>query len=253
MITLKTILKRLLNKCGYAIINLKKPQAFPVDFLEEDMEIIRAVENYTMTGYERIYALIQAVKYIVKSNIPGDIVECGVWRGGSILAIAKTLLNLGSMERNLYLFDTFEGMPKPSGVDVSFNGTKAFKLFEEKKVNDNSSSLYYASLEEVKDIVLSSRYDKTKIHFIKGKVEDTLPDNAPEVISLLRLDTDWYVSTMCELVHLFPRLSPGGVIIIDDYGHWLGARKATDEYISQNNIRLLLNRIDYSGRIGVKI
>ena len=157
------------------------------------------------------------------------------------------------MDRNLYLFDTFEGMPKPGGVDVSFNGTKAIQLFDEQKVTDDSSALCYASLEEVKDIVFSSGYDKTKIHFIKGKVEDTLPDNAPEVISLLRLDTDWYESTMCELVHLFPRLSPGGVIIIDDYGHWLGARQATDEYLAQNNVRLLLNRIDYSGRIGVKI
>jgi hypothetical protein len=95
-------------------------------------------------------------------------------------------------------------------------------------------------------------YDREKISFVKGKVEETIPDNAPQSISLLRLDTDWYESTRHELIHLYPRLSHGGVIIIDDYGHWLGARKAVDEYIEQNNLCLLLNRLDYTGRIGVK-
>jgi hypothetical protein len=222
-----------------------------VDFTEEDKEIIRYVAPYTMTSPERIYALIQAVKYVVKNNIPGDIVECGVWLGGSIMAVAMTLLNLGNLDRNLYLFDTFEGMPKPSDLDVAFNGTRAAKIFTEKQLNDDSSTWCYGSLEEVKEIVLSTGYDKTKFHFIKGKVEGTLPDKAPETISLLRLDTDWYESTMHELIHLFPRLSQGGVIIIDDYGHWLGAQKATDEYLSQHNLRLFLNRIDYTGRIGI--
>jgi O-methyltransferase len=80
-----------------------------------------------------------------------------------------------------------------------------------------------------------------------------LPEFAPECISLLRLDTDWYESTRHELIHLFSRISKGGVIIIDDYGHWKGAREAVDEYIRENNIKILLNRIDYTGRIGVKI
>jgi O-methyltransferase len=91
------------------------------------------------------------------------------------------------------------------------------------------------------------------VRLVKGKVEDTVPKNAPEKIALLRLDTDWYESTRRELVHLFPRLVPGGVLIIDDYGHWQGARKAVDEYIAGNQVKILLNRVDYTGRIGVKI
>ncbi len=100
--------------------------------------------------------------------------------------------------------------------------------------------------------MLSTGYPKEKIHLIKGKVEDTIPENIPKEIALLRLDTDWYESTKHELIHLFPLLKPNGILIIDDYGHWEGARKAVDEYISDNNIHILLNRIDYSGRISVK-
>jgi O-methyltransferase len=83
-------------------------------------------------------------------------------------------------------------------------------------------------------------------------VEDTIPASVPEQIALLRLDTDWYESTKCELEILFPRLVKGGVIIIDDYGCWQGARKAVDEYFNKNNIAILLNRMDDTGRIGIK-
>jgi O-methyltransferase len=86
-----------------------------------------------------------------------------------------------------------------------------------------------------------------------GKVEDTFPKDTPDKIAILRLDTDWYESTRHELIHLYPKLSIGGVLIIDDYGHWEGARKAVDEYINDNTLRILLNRIDYTGRIAVKM
>jgi hypothetical protein len=105
----------------------------------------------------------------------------------------------------------------------------------------------------VKAAIASTRYPEGRVQFIKGRVEDTIPHRAPERISLLRLDTDWYESTRHELEHLYPRLVPGGVIVIDDYGCWQGARDATDEFISRHNITLLLNRMDYTGRIGVKI
>ena len=107
-------------------------------------------------------------------------------------------------------------------------------------------------MEQVKRNLGSTGYDMASIKFIKGKVEQTIPREAPAQISLLRLDTDWYESTRHELVHPFPRLSVGGVLIIDDYGHWQGCRRATDEYFAENNISILLNRIDYTGRIAVK-
>jgi len=89
------------------------------------------------------------------------------------------------------------------------------------------------------------------MHFIKGRVEETIPNAAPEQIALLRLDTDWYESTRHELIHLFPRLTHGGVLIIDDYGYWQGARKAVDEYIEENKLSILLARIDSTARMAV--
>jgi len=104
----------------------------------------------------------------------------------------------------------------------------------------------------VKEVLCGTGYPSERIHFVRGRVEDTIPASAPELIALLRLDTDWYDSTKHELIHMFPRLSKAGVIIIDDYGHWRGAREACDEYFAQNRIPILLNRIDYTGRIALK-
>ena len=103
-----------------------------------------------------------------------------------------------------------------------------------------------------KKILYGTGYPSERIHFVPGKVEDTIPASAPESIALLRLDTDWYESTKHELVHLFPRLATSGVLIIDDYGHWRGSRLACDEYFEQNRVPILLNRIDFTGRIALK-
>jgi hypothetical protein len=250
---LKKKLKKLGRTFGFEISQSKHGFKIPVDFTQEHIDLIQYVQPYTMTSAERIFALVEATKYVVKSKIAGDIVECGVWKGGSIMAVAKTLVGLRCFEKELYLFDTFEGMTKPSLVDVSRKGEKAAEEFQKRQLSETSSEWCYAGLEEVREAVCDSGYDLAKIHFVKGKVEDTIPEKAPDCISLLRLDTDWYESTKHELIHLFPRLSKGGVIIIDDYGYWLGARKATDEYLNENNVSLLLNRIDASGRIGVKL
>ncbi len=204
-----------------------------------------------MTSPERIFALCEAVKYITINKIPGEIVECGVWRGGSMMAVALTLLELQDNSRNLYLFDTFDGMTEPIEKDVSLTGISASTLLKKSNKKDENSVWCYASLQDVKTSMSRTGYERDRIHFIEGKVEDTIPDFAPKSISLLRLDTDWYESTRHEMNHLFPRLSPGGVIIIDDYGHWQGVRQAVDEYIQENKILILLNRIDYTGRIGV--
>lgn len=170
-----------------------------------------------------------------------------------MMAVARTLTQLKDDKRHLYLFDTFEGMTEPSNKDIDFTGDHASKLLEKSHKEDENSLWCYASLELVKEVFKNVEYDDHKIHFVKGRVEETLPDKAPKNIALIRLDTDWYESTRHELIHLFPRLSTGGVIIIDDYGYWQGSRLATDEYIQQNNIQVLLNRIDETGRIGVKL
>jgi O-methyltransferase len=227
---------------------------FPKDFAAEDISIIRSVEPYTMSNRERIYSLIQAVKYITKGNVIGDVVECGVWKGGSMMAVANTLLTQRDSHRHLYLFDTFEGMPEPDTVDVSVFSGEASTRFAAMKTGESSSTWACVSLDEVKKSMYSTGYPVTKMHFVKGLVEETIPKEAPAHISLLRLDTDFYSSTHHELIHLFPRLSRGGVIIFDDYASWLGSRKATDEYIAENGIAILLQRTDTAGaRLGIKV
>jgi O-methyltransferase len=223
---------------------------YPPDFSPEDVATCRAVREFTMTSPERVAALCNAVRYVARAGVPGDVVECGVWRGGSMMAIARTLMAAGDTERHLHLFDTFEGMPPPSDEDVNFSGLPAEQELRE---SDKSSRVWaIATLDDVTRAVGSVGYPHQRIRYVAGRVEDTIPRDAPERISLLRLDTDWYESTKHELVHLFPRLSAGGVLIIDDYGHWQGARKATDEYLAEAGVHLLLNRIDYTGRIALK-
>lgn len=204
-----------------------------------------------MTSMERVFALSRAVEYIVDNGISGSIVECGVWKGGSIMAIAAKLLQLGRTDVDLYLFDTFEGMPAPEDVDRDCDGRGAQEIME--KQERATSKVWAISPEdEVRRNVSSVGYPLERIHFVRGKVEDTLPGNAPDAIALLRLDTDWYASTRHEMEHLYPRLSQGGVLIVDDYGHWNGARKAIDEYFQAASFRPYLSRIDYTGRIAIK-
>ena len=246
----KSFIKKLVNSLGYEI---HKRNNQKMEFYEGDLNIINFVKPYTLTSNERIFALIESVRYVIKNNIPGDFVECGVWKGGSVMTMAKVLLEQ-EQERDIHLFDTFVGMTKPTDEDKNIIGDKAEDIFEKMRINDNSSEWCNISLNDVKKNIFSSGYNNEKFHFIVGKVEETIPSLAPEKISLLRLDTDWYESTKHELIHLFPRLSKGGIIIIDDYWSWSGSRKATEEYFSQNNITIFLKTIDpFGGVIGVKM
>jgi len=228
-----------------------KPGKSPKDFDAEAVATIQAVTPFTMIGRDRLFALITAVRYISKHKLEGAIVECGVWRGGAMGAAALTLKSLGET-RALHLFDTFEGMSTPTEEDKSFGGSGAMDEFLEKRTGEESSDWCMASLEEVQANLKALGLNIEDFHFAKGMVEDTIPDQSPQgPIALLRLDTDWYKSTKHEMDHLFPKLVPGGVLIIDDYGDWQGARQAVDEYLDQHAIRMLLTRVNGSV-IGVK-
>ncbi|MBD2327826.1 TylF/MycF/NovP-related O-methyltransferase [Alkalinema sp. FACHB-956] len=234
------------------VLDASDRTSFPSDFDENSIAVIRSVQPYTMTSVERIFALMQAVEYVVRADIPGAVVECGVWQGGSMMAVAQTLQRWGDTDRDLYLFDTYEGMPQPTEADVDYSGNPAAAEFEAMKKTADSSDWCYASIEQVRQNLASTGYPAHRVNLIKGKVEDTIPAQAPDKIAILRLDTDWYESTHHELIHLFPRLVGGGVLIIDDYGHWQGSRRATDEYLAEHQVPLLLNRVDYTARIAVK-
>ena len=218
----------------------------------EDDETAQFVQPYTMTSPERIHALCSAVRYIEQARIEGAMVECGVWRGGSMMAVARTLIDYGKTDRDLYLFDTFEGMTKPGPLDISLNGDSAETLLKRSARTEEDTLWCYAPIERVVESLALTKYPESHMHLIPGPVEQTLTKSAPKQIALLRLDTDWYASTKHELEVLFPKLSPGGVLIIDDYGHWQGARRAVDEYLQQHQIMMELHAIDYTGRIGVK-
>jgi O-methyltransferase len=246
--------KKLIESLGYEVRRKGFGSALtlPADMEKDKVAIIQAVLPYTMTSPERIYGLISAVDYMVDKGLEGDVVECGVWRGGSMLAAAMRLKARGATQKNLWLFDTYEGMPEPTADDFSKRSGGAQEKFEQLKTAEDASDWCRASLEDVQHNIRIANYPAGQIHFIKGKVEDTIPANIPEKIALLRLDTDWYASTKHELKHLFPRLVPGGVLIIDDYGHWEGCRKAVDEYFEGHKQKPLLVRVDYTGRMGIK-
>ncbi len=253
---MKSLINSILRAKGYKLVKTDKygnpvtPDIVDAEFLE----LYELCAPYTMTSVERLYALYQGCKFVLDQNIPGDFVECGVWRGGSSLLMAKMLANRGIQNRKLYLYDTFEGMSNPGCADVDLEGKKAKDLMDDSESDKEESVWCLASLEDVQKNMSLSGVQAENLVYQKGKVEDTIPAHIPEKeIALLRLDTDWYESTKHELEHLYPKLSKGGVMILDDYGHWQGCRKAVDEYFKTNGNPILLNRIDYTGRMAVKI
>jgi O-methyltransferase len=250
---MKQQIRKFLQRFNYDIIKLGEGNfKIPDDFEELHKKIFERVRNNTMTSPERIYSLIEAVRYIERNNIPGDIVECGVWKGGSMMAVAETLKHLNNTNRSLYLYDTYEGMSEPTEHDKTWYGEAASSLLTSDTNKEKNLVWAYSALDIVQKGMESTGYPANKINYVKGKVEDTIPQTMPREIAILRLDTDWYESTKHELIHLFPLLNKNGVLILDDYGHWQGARKAVDEYIEENKISILLNRIDETGRIAVK-
>jgi len=220
--------------------------------LEKDFwTLYLSCKDFTMTSVERMYSIFNSVRYILKSGIEGDFVECGVWKGGSAMMMLLTLMKYKATDRMIYLYDTFAGMSEPSQRDIALDNLPAseqWKLLQKGDINE----WCYASIDEVKCNLSSTGYPTENIKFVPGRVEDTIPGVIPQSISLLRLDTDWYESTYHELKYLYPKLSVRGVLILDDYGHWKGAKEAAQRYFSENKINIFLHRIDYTGRIAIK-
>ena len=244
---MKAAIQRLLGMAGYQL-----QRKYPRDFTADDVALARRVEPFTRVSPIQVWGCVQAVEHVVQNQIPGAVVECGVWKGGCAMAMALTLVRLGDRSREIYLYDTFEGMTPPTGHDIDFLGRDAGSQMTAAKDRVKGIEAF-APLEEARTNILGTGYDPSLVHFVKGKVEDTLPDQSPTQISLLRLDTDWYESTRHELEQLFPRVSRGGVLMIDDYGHWRGVRKATDEYFAKQTYRPLFCRVDYASRLAVKL
>lgn len=215
---------------------------------ETEKNIIETCSKYSMTSKLRMYVLSQAIKYVKNENIEGDFVECGIWKGGNIILFNKFNL-LYDLKKKIYGFDTFEGMSEPDELD-KHNNITAKELAKEYGIKKMSDWCYSSYDHVVKNISENTIF--SNIFLIKGNVEQTLLEekNLPEKISILRLDTDWYASTKIELEVLYKKLVKGGILIIDDYGHWQGARKAVDEYFKNKNI--WLHYVDYTCRYIIK-
>ena len=220
------------RRLGLQISRLSSPlDQLPPDADPEFLGVVTALRPYTMTSAARIWSLTQAVRYLEAEGISGDFVECGVWRGGSVMAMARTLAECGSRDRRIWLYDTFQGMTEPSEHDVEAgSGIHAEQMLKVTEIGDGRNVWCVASRGDVEANLQMLDYPFERFTFVEGDVAETLDDSIPESIALLRLDTDWYASTKKSLEVLYPKLVTGGICILDDYGHWEGARKAVDEY-----------------------
>jgi O-methyltransferase len=227
--------------------------AYP-DLDRDFAPLYRASVECTSSSVERLYALYTAVRYLVRGRVPGDIVECGVWRGGNCMLAALTLQLLRDETRRVWLYDTFSGMTEPTVRDRDVYGARALDMKDETYTVAGRPTpfQFVASLEDVTANMASTGFPAERTRYVEGRVEDTLPDSRPERISLLRLDTDWYESTAHAMRHLYPLLAPGGVLLLDDYGDWPAVREAIHECLTEQGEELLLHRIDNTGRIAVR-
>lgn len=231
---------------------LSKKENFIAEISKKESEIVQSIEPYTMTSKSNSWAIIQAIKHIKKNNIQGELVECGVYKGGNII-LFKIICDELKINKKIFAYDTFSGMSEPSHNDKDLKNIDAKYIFE--KYKSKNDAWCFADLNDVKSNITKFNLDVSKdFYFIKGKVEDTLKvkSNIPEKISLLRLDTDFYESTKIELEILYPKLEKGGVLIIDDYGHWKGSKKAVDEYFDIENNFTWMHRINYTSRLLIK-
>lgn len=261
---MKNKLKKLLRSLGYNISKIKQhtnvviePEIIStthIDMSEEVLNIFQECNPYTMISLERVEAIINSIDYICKNNIEGDIVECGVWRGGAMFAAAKALLNRNVVNKKFFLFDTYDtntfgSTTNETIFDKDYSGKTALDAIKDGSfVREN----YTYQLDEVKNLLKKTGYPEDNFICVVGRVQQTIPFHDVNNLCLLRLDTDWYESTKHELVNLYPKLVKGGVLLIDDYGYWVGCKQAVEEYISETGIQILLHRDDFTGRSAVK-
>jgi hypothetical protein len=194
-----------------------------------------------MTSDQAICALVAATKYVDEYPIPGDIVECGVWAGGSVIA-AKLAQN-GIFHRDYWLFDTFEGMTPPSVED----GIIAQKAFDLETGREKDSNWLQISQRVVQENIVRVAGNDEYCNYVSGPIEETLTNpkaKLPTRIAILRIDTDWHNSTLAALQNLYHLVSPGGIVILDDYGFWEGSRLAADNFFKEKNIKPFLIPID---------
>lgn len=246
------ITNKLFQKTGYRLAKIAQFEQWPPDIEPAFIALYNQVGPHTMVNVERTYALYQAIEYIHSNKIAGDLVECGVWKGGSMMLAALTLKKIGDTSRHIYLYDAFKGLPPPTEKDIFVRSGQPIMDVWEKTKMEGVNLWCYATKEECERNMRAIGYPMEKIHIVDGWVEDTIPQNTPRQIALLRLDLDFYKATKHVLPHLFPRISRGGIFLSDNYGHFKGEQDAIDEYLKERRgSNIFLSRIDGQGRIAV--
>lgn len=187
-----------------------------------------------------------SVRYVLDNLVPGCLLECGVQDGYFENIWINTLQSRGVI-RDIYMYDTFAGLTKPGPNDYTRSDAVLYKANNDaviqewttKVVDETTNSWCYAPLSAVKSSLEKTGYPTNSLHYVVGDVMMTLsnPANIPDQIALLRLDTDWYESSKYELEKLYDSVSPGGIIVFDDYFHWDGQRKATDEFFASRGLK----------------
>lgn len=245
---LRKYIQKITNSFGYTIINNNQRI---VELSDKQRHLMNIANGISMTPQIRRYNLIQALEYIAHYGLEGDLVECGVWKGGNIV-IYKKFIEENDIKKKIYAFDTFQGMSNPDQNDYIIDGAISAQTILDKDNKKVTNDWGVCSLEEVKFNISQRTKNLNNIFFIKGKVEETLLNkiNLPKKISLLRLDTDFYQSTKIELEILYDKVCKGGVIIIDDYGHWAGSKKAVDEFFKEKFV--WMHYVDYACRLIIK-
>ena len=220
------------NLIGHYLQNVQisRPRSFLSSF--QMMRLVHRVRGYTAVFVPRLVALYKLSEEINQRSVPGDIVECGVYNGGSA-AIMASLCEKSPISRNVWLFDSFEGLPKPSDKD----GEEA-PAYE---------GWCHGDLSKVKEVLRKLRIPESRVHIVKGWFQDTFPSAQIRDIAILHIDADWYESVKLCLEKFYDSVQPGGYIILDDYGDWEGCRIATDEFLKKRALDVKLIQVDYTG------
>ncbi|MFT3703615.1 MAG: TylF/MycF/NovP-related O-methyltransferase [Agriterribacter sp.] len=262
---MKKLIKSIINKLGFEVYK-KGELSFGVatdtykinslnfdkkvyDYQDEALTLIRKCAPYSMGSLERMFALHHLVKYVEESKIAGDYVECGVWKGGNAALMAGCHLAYSStIYRNVWMYDTYEGLPVPSDED----GIDADNYYKTAVDNDNKQELCIADESFVNEVLDDLKFPVSNRVIVKGLFEKTLLLKKPEKIAFLRLDGDWYESTKVCMNELYDKVVDGGIIMIDDYGAWEGCKKAIDEFFVDKGIIPLLHHVDFTCRYYIK-
>jgi O-methyltransferase len=248
---MKSVIRRFAARLGYEVNARPWPRYGDAHAFDRAAAI---VEGATMLARGRLLSLYEQVVYCEGTGLRGAFVECGVWKGGAVGLMARAALDCSGGDRDLHLFDSFEGICEP---DPDVDGEKAIReigyrpdlsdgvIKPVKGVYDSVGG--HGTMAECRDLIERRiGYSSERVHFHVGWFQDTVPVASSSLgsIALLRLDGDWYASTKVCLDHLYDLVVPGGFVIFDDYGTYEGCRKATDEFLQSRGVATFMHRVD---------